>query len=84
MTRYDRFKNHSYCVGGRDHSSTINIKPATSFNQKTGEEVKLFKSDWSMCKRTEPKIVSDNTIEADGFGNFDENFGKRAAKHLLK
>ena len=34
LTGYDRFKNYSYCVGGRNHSATIKIKPAFHFNKK--------------------------------------------------
>ena len=58
MTRYGRFINYSYCVGGRHHSSTINIKPAITFNQKL-EEISFFKGIVVYVKELK-QIVSDN------------------------
>ena len=41
---YEKFKNNSYCVGGRHHTSTKDIKPKITFNKKTGQrDVKLIR-----------------------------------------
>ena len=45
---YEKFKNSSYCVGGRHHTSTTNIKPKITYNKKTNKEVKLFEGKCSL------------------------------------
>ena len=45
---YEKFKNKSYCVGGRHYTSTIDIKPKITYNKKTGKEVKLFEGKCSL------------------------------------
>ena len=39
---YEKFKNNSYCVGGRHYTSTKDIKPKITFNKKTNKEIKLI------------------------------------------
>ena len=81
---YEKFKNNSsYCVGGRHNSSTTNIKPKITYNKKTNKEVKLFEGKCSQCKRTKTRIVSDNTIQAEGLQDFFKGLGK-AAKNIGK
>ena len=80
---YEKFKNNSYCVGGRHSSATNNIKPKITYNKKTGKDVKLFEGKCSQCKRTKTRIVSDNTIEAEGLQDFFKRLGK-AAKNIGK
>ena len=45
---YEKFKNSSYCVGGRHHTSTKDIKPKITFNKKTNKEIKLFEGKCSL------------------------------------
>ena len=80
---YEKFKNSSYCVGGRHHTSTNDIKPKITYNKKTNKEVKLFEGKCSQCKRTKTRIVSDNTIQAEGLQDFFKGLGK-AAKNIGK
>ena len=38
---FSKFKNNSYCVGGKKYSATINIRGDITQNKKTGAPVKL-------------------------------------------
>ena len=80
---YENIKNSRYCVGGRHHTSTINIKPKITYNNNTGKKVKLFEGKCSSCKRTKTRIVSDNTIQAEGLQDFFKGLGN-AAKTIGK
>ena len=84
MKSYYIFKKYSFSVGGRLYSSVNSIRTATSFNKKTGKEIRRFKGDCSLCKITESEIVSDNTIGTESSGNFFESIRKRAAKAAKK
>ena len=65
------------------NTSTIDIKPKITYNKKTNKEVKLFEGKCSSCKRTKTRIVSDNTIQAEGLQDFFKGLGK-AAKNVGK
>ena len=39
---FSKFKNNSYCVGGKHYSATINIRGDITQNKKTGMPVKLL------------------------------------------
>ena len=65
------------------NTSTIDIKPKITYNKKTNKEVKLFEGKCSSCKRTKTRIVSDNTIQAEGLQDFFKGLGK-AAKNIGK
>ena len=80
---YEKFKNNSYCVGGGHYTSTKDIKPKITYNKKTNKEVKLFEGKCSSCNRKKTRIVSDNTIEAEGLQIFFKGLGK-AAKSIAK
>ena len=67
---FSKFKNNSYCVGGKHYSTTINIRGDITQNKKTGAPVKLLRGTCSTCKRNKSLIVSDQTIQAEGLGNF--------------
>ena len=71
------------CGRPSQHTATNNIKPKVTYNKKTGKEVKLFEGKCSQCKRTKTRIVSDNTIEAEGLQDFFKGLGK-AAKNMGK
>ena len=75
-----KFKTNSYCVGGKHHSGTKNITGEVTLNKKTGREIKLLVGKCSICNRKESMIVSDNTIQAEGLGDFFKNLGKTSAK----
>ena len=84
---YNKFKNNSYCVGGKHYSATTNIRGDITVNKKTGMPVKLLRGTCSTCKRNKSLIVSDQTIQAEGLGDFFKHLGKataKAAKHVGK
>ena len=72
-----KFKTKSYCVGGKHYSGTKNITGEITVNKKTGKEVKLLVGKCSICNRKKSMIVSDNTIQAEGLGDFFKNLGKK-------
>ena len=87
----NKFKTNSYCVGGKHYSGTKNIAGEITHNKKTGREIKLLVGQCSICNRKKSMIVSDNTIKAEGLGDFFKNLGKKGlnvskkmAKNVLK
>ena len=80
---FSKFKNNSYCVGGKHYSATINIRGDITQNEKTGAPVKLLRGTCSSFKRNKSLIVSDQTIQAEGLGDFFRGIGK-AAKSVGK
>ena len=78
---FNKFKNNSYCVGGKHYSATTNIRGDITQNKKTGAPVKLLRGTCSTCKRNKSLIVSDQTIQAEGLGNFFKHLGS-AAKNV--
>ena len=73
-----KFKSDSYCVGGKHRSSTKNITGEVTFNKKkNGKEIKLLVGKCVICDRKKSMIVSDNTIQAEGLGDFFKNLGKK-------
>ena len=79
---FNKFKNNSYCVGGKHYSATTNIRGDIT-QKKTGAPVKLLRGTCSSCKRNKSLIVSDQTIQAEGLGDFFRGIGK-AAKSVGK
>ena len=61
----------------------LDIKPKITYNKKTNKEVKLFEGKCSVCNRKKTRIVSDNTIQAEGLQDFFKGLGK-AAKNVGK
>ena len=80
---FNKFENNSYCVGGKHYSATTNIRGDITQNKKTGAPVKLLIGTCSTCKRNKSLIVSDQTIQAEGLGDFFRGIGK-AAKSVGK
>ena len=80
---FNKFKNNSYCVGGKHYSPTTNIRGDITVNKKTGMSVKLLRGTCSTCKRNKSLIVSDQTIQTEGLGDFVRGIGK-AAKSVGK
>ena len=65
-----KLKSDSYCVGGKHRSSGKNITGEITFNKKTGKFIKLLVGKCVICNRKKYMIVSDNTFQAEGLGNF--------------
>ena len=82
---FNKFENDSYCVGGRHRSATKNI-----YGSITSKGSKVIIGNCSICNRKKSMTVSDDTIKAEGLGNFFKNLGKkglnvskRMAKNVL-
>ena len=73
-------KSGSYCVGGKHRSGTKIITGEITVNRKTGKQIKLLVGKCMICGRKKSMIVSDNTIQAEGLGDFFKNLGKVSAK----
>ena len=80
---FNKFKNNSYCVGGKHFSATTIIRGDITVNKKTGMSVKLLRGTCTTCKRNKSLIVSDQTINAEGLGDFFKHLGF-AAKNVGK
>ena len=72
-----KFKSDSYCVGGKHRSGTKNITGEVTVNKKTNKQIKLLVGKCVIFDRKKSMIVSDNTIEAEGLGDFFKNLGKK-------
>ena len=84
---FQKFKTNSYCVGQKHCSATKNITGEITINKKTGKEIKLLVGKCVICDRKKSMIVSDNTIQAEGLGDFFKNLGKKglnASKKMAK
>ena len=84
---FQKFKTNSYCVGQKHYSATKNIIGEITINKKTGKEIKLLVGKCVLCERKKSMIVSDNTIQAEGLGDFFKNLGKKglnASKKMAK
>ena len=67
---FNKFKNNSYCVGGKHYSPTTNIRGDITQNNRTGMPVILLRGTCSTCKRNKSLTVSDQTIQAEELGDF--------------
>ena len=74
---FQKFKTNSYCVGQKHYSGTKNIIGQITLNKKSSREIKLLVGQSSDCNRKKSMIVSDNTIQAEGLGEFFKNLGKK-------
>ena len=77
---FQKFKSDRYCVGGKHRSGTKNITGEITVNRKTGKQIKLLVGKCVICDRRKSMIVSDNTIQAEGLGDFLKSLGKISAK----
>ena len=82
---FKKFKIDSYCVGGRHKSATKNIH-----GDIPSKVSKVLFGSCSICNRKRSMTVSDNTIQAEGVGDFFRNLGrkgqnvsKKMAKNVL-
>ena len=81
---FQNFETNSYCVGEKHYSGTKNNAGEITINKKTGREINLLVGRCSICNRKKSKIVSDNTIHAEGLGDFFKNLGKTSEKAVEK
>ena len=69
---FQKLKNESYCVGGGPRSSTAKI-----YGDINPKGSKVLIGFCSICKRKKSMTVSDNTIQAESFGDFFKSLGKK-------
>ena len=69
---FSKFKSDSYCVGGRHRSATVKISGDVTSNGS-----KVLIGYCSICNRKNSMTVSDDTIKAEGLGDFFKNLGKK-------
>ena len=69
---FNKVENDSYCVGGRHRSATKNI-----YGDITSKVSKVLIGYYSICNRKKSMTVSDNTIKAEGLGDFFKELGKK-------
>ena len=72
---FEKFEIDSYCVGGRHRSATTKI-----YADITSHGSKVFIGYCSICNKIKSMTISDNTIQAGGFGNFFKSLGKSSIK----
>ena len=76
---FQKFKSDSYCVGGRHRSTTVKI-----YGDITSKGSKVLIGYCSICNRKKRMTVSDNTIKAEGLGDFFKKLGKVPSKAVKK
>ena len=69
---------------GKHRSGTKNITGEITVNKKTGREIKLLVGKCVICNRKKSMIVSDNTFQAEGLGDFFKKLGKVSGKAAKK
>ena len=86
MSLLNKFKNNSYCVGGRHYSGTNNIS-----GDITSKRTKMLRGSCTDCRKNKSMTVSDATIEAEGLKDFFKsvgratvNFGKKVANNPVR
>ena len=72
-----KLKTNSFCVGGKHRSATKNITGEITVNKKTGKQIKLIVGKCVIGDRRKAMTVSDNTIQAEGLGDFFKSLGKK-------
>ena len=79
---FKKIETNSYCVGGRHIFATKNI-----YDSITSKGNKVLIGYCSICNRKKIMTVSDNTIKAEGPGDFFKKLGKKgliASKKMAK
>ena len=69
---FNKFKTDSYCVGGRHRSATVK-----TYGDVTSKVSKVLIGFCSVCNREKSMTVSDDTIKAEGLGDFFKDLGKK-------
>ena len=76
-----KFESNSFCVGAKHYSATTNIRGDITVNTKTGlpaKLIKLLRGTCTTCKRNKSLIVSGQTINGEGLGNFFKHLSSAA------
>ena len=68
---FNKLKTDCYCVGGRHRSATVKI-----YGDINSKGSKVLIGYCSVCNRKKSMTVSDDTIKAEGIGDFFKNLGK--------
>ena len=76
---FQKFKSDSYCVGGRHRSATVKI-----YGDINSKGSKILIGHCSVCNRKKNMTVSDNTIKAEGLGDFFKKLRKVSSKAAKK
>ena len=79
MSNFYKFKNNSYCIGGRDYSSNNNMREVV-----TSKGTKMLKINCVRCRRNKSVTVSDATIEAEELKDFFKSVGKATVNFIKK
>ena len=69
---FQKFETDVYCVGGRHICATTKF-----YGDITSKGSKILIGYCSECNRKKSMTVSDNTIQAEGLGDFFQNLGKK-------
>ena len=69
---FQKSKSDSYCIGGKRYSGTIIIKGDLTSNGR-----KMLIGSCAICNGKKSMILTDNTIRAEGLGDFFKNIGKK-------
>ena len=69
---FNKFETNSFCFGGRHMSATKNI-----YGSITSKGNKVLIGYCSICNRKKSMKLSDNTIKAEGLGDFFKILGKK-------
>ena len=80
QSAFNKLKNNSYCVGGKHYSATTNLYGDITVNKKNWFTSKTIRGTCSTCKRNKSLIVSDQTINGKGLGDFFKHLGKATTK----
>ena len=74
---YKKFRNNSYCVGGKHYSPTTNFYgETTNTGTRIGRPVHTLRGNGVVCNRNKSLIVSERTIDGEGLGDFFKHLGK--------
>ena len=76
---FNKYKNDSYWVGGRNRSATLKF-----YGDLTNKGSKVLIGFCSICIRKQSMTVSDNTIKAEGLGSLFKNLRRISAKASRK
>ena len=74
---FKKFKTNSYCVGQNTIPIQKTLVERQQLIKKTGKKIRLFVGRCSICGRKKSKIISDNTVQAEGLGDFFKNLGRK-------
>ena len=76
---FQNFKSDSFCVGGRHKCGTVNI-----YGDITSKGSKVLFGYCSICNKRKSMTLSDNTIKAEGLGDFFKKLSKKDSTYQKK